>query len=52
MRVLRALPPSRLMKRIYRTDRGIDFAVDIATHDTYHSAQIFVVRRLYRGLGP
>jgi uncharacterized damage-inducible protein DinB len=49
MKVLRVLPRDRLMKRVRRSLRGIDFAVDIATHDTYHSAQIFVLRRLFRG---
>jgi len=49
MKVLRALSSDRLMQRVRRSIRGIDFAVDIATHDTYHSAQIFVLRRLYGG---
>ena len=52
MRTLRGLPRARLMKTIHRSVRGIDFAVDIATHDTYHSAQIFVLRRLYSGRAP
>lgn len=32
-----------------RTLRVIDLAVDIATHDHYHAAQIFVLKRLYGG---
>jgi uncharacterized damage-inducible protein DinB len=27
--------------------RWVDLIVDVATHDTYHAAQIFVLRRLF-----
>jgi uncharacterized damage-inducible protein DinB len=30
----------------------VDLVVDVATHDTYHAAQIFVLRRLSSGLPP
>jgi len=32
-----------------RTLRVIDLVVDIATHDHYHAAQIFVLKRLSAG---
>ncbi len=48
MRSLRTLPQSRLWQPIRprHPDRLIDLAIDIATHDSYHAAQIFVLRRL------
>ncbi len=52
---LRALPAARLGEPVGKvwsegeTDRGIDLAVDIATHDSYHAAQIFVLKRLCAG---
>ncbi len=30
----------------------LDLAVDVATHDSYHAAQIFVLRRLHAGRPP
>ncbi len=52
---LRAVPADRLLEPVARvgadgdTDRAIDLAVDIATHDHYHAAQIFVLKRLSTG---
>jgi len=46
---LRRLTPDRLLERIRGSLRMIDVVTDIATHDTYHAAQIFVLRRLPRG---
>lgn len=46
---IRALRPARLMDRAVGPWKLLDFIVDIATHDSYHSAQIFVLRRLYAG---
>ncbi len=48
MRSLRTFPQSRLLKPIRppHRNRFIDLAVDIATHDSYHAAQIFVLKRL------
>ncbi len=49
---LRRLTPDRLLERIRGSLRMIDIVIDIATHDTYHAAQIFVLRRLpHRGPG-
>jgi uncharacterized damage-inducible protein DinB len=48
MRVLRRLRDRDLLKKV-RGGRKVtvaDLAVDIATHDSYHAAQIFVLRRL------
>lgn len=52
---IRVFPARRLMERIPAGGisrwawRLLDFIVDIATHDSYHTAQIFVLRRLYVG---
>lgn len=43
---LRAFTPDRMLERIRGRLRLIDVVTDIATHDTYHAAQIFVLRRL------
>jgi hypothetical protein len=45
---LRTISPARLWQPIrpQHPDRLIDLAVGIATHDSYHAAQIFVLRRL------
>ncbi len=49
---LRALRDDRLLAPVTRVEwekptlRVIDLAVDIATHDHYHAAQIFVLKRL------
>ncbi len=58
MRDLRALSSTRLMAAVGTTPggptrelRAIDLVVDIATHDHYHAAQIFVLKRLYGGPG-
>lgn len=49
MRSLRGLKPARLMQPLAprRRVRVADLVIDIATHDTYHAAQIFVLRHLY-----
>ena len=49
MRVLRRLRDRDLLKKVRggRKDTVADLAVDIATHDSYHAAQIFVLMRLY-----
>jgi hypothetical protein len=39
----KAVDPRRLRWRM------LDFVVDVATHDSYHAAQIFVLRRLAPG---
>jgi uncharacterized damage-inducible protein DinB len=50
---LRALPADRLMVPVSPTPgqtrvlQAIDLVVDIATHDHYHAAQIFVLKRLH-----
>lgn len=48
MRSLRTFPQSRLLTPIrpHHPDRFLDLAVDITTHDSYHAAQIFVLKRL------
>ena len=52
---LRALGADRLLAPLpkvegeARTLRAIDLAMDIATHDHYHAAQIFVLKRLRTG---
>ncbi len=48
MRSLRTFPQSRLLKPIKPRNRNrfIDLAVAIATHDSYHAAQLFVLKRL------
>ncbi len=58
MRDLRALSSTRLMALVSPTPggptrelRAIDLVVDIATHDHYHAAQIFVLKRLHGGPG-
>ncbi len=43
---LRAFTPDRMLERIRGPLRLIDVVTDISTHDTYHAAQIFVLRRL------
>jgi DNA mismatch repair protein MutL len=48
---IRATPPARLMEHARGPWRLFDFIVDIATHDSYHAAQIFVLRRLYADRG-
>ncbi|HEX9532256.1 MAG TPA: DinB family protein [bacterium] len=55
---LRALSGTRLMAPVGPTPggptrelRAIDLVVDIATHDHYHAAQIFVLKRLHGGPG-
>ncbi|TMJ00651.1 MAG: DinB family protein [Bacillati bacterium ANGP1] len=45
----RLLAPLRKTEWETRSLRTIDLAVDIATHDHYHAAQIFVLKRLYAG---
>ena len=42
----RFLTPSGSM---FTALRAIDLVMDIATHDHYHSAQIFVLKRLLTG---
>lgn len=49
VKAIRALPPARLMERAVGPWNLFDFIVDIATHDSYHAAQIFVLRRLHSG---
>lgn len=49
VQAIRVLAPSRLMERVVGPLKWLDFIVDIATHDSYHAAQIFVVRRLFSG---
>ncbi|HET6780622.1 MAG TPA: DinB family protein [bacterium] len=49
MQGIRGLAPSRLMERAVGPWKWLDFIVDIATHDSYHAAQIFVIRRLFSG---
>lgn len=58
MRDLRALSSTQLMAAVGPTPggptrelRAIDLVVDIATHDHYHAAQIFVLKRLHGGPG-
>jgi len=58
MRGLRALSSTHLMAAVDTTPGGptrelrvIDLVVDIATHDHYHAAQIFVLKRLHGGPG-
>lgn len=46
MRALRGLTPRRLEERVARGVTVLDLLVDIATHDTYHAAQVFILRRL------
>ena len=46
MAALRTLTPGRLLEPVRGPWRLIDLSADIATHDTYHAAQIFVLRRL------
>jgi len=51
---LRTLGGEQLLTAVSRGDggeptRAIDLAVDVATHDHYHAAQIFVLRRLHAG---
>lgn len=46
-KTLKQLNPGRLQDYTRRPWRVIDFAADIATHDTYHAAQIFVLRHLF-----
>ena len=48
-KALRGLKPARLMQPLQPRRRlsVADLVVDIATHDSYHSAQIFVLRRLF-----
>ena len=46
MAALRRFALPRAMERIRGRVRVIDVVTDIATHDTYHAAQIFVLRRL------
>jgi uncharacterized damage-inducible protein DinB len=43
---LRRVTPAQLLDRVRGSVRLIDLITDIATHDTYHAAQIFVLRRL------
>jgi uncharacterized damage-inducible protein DinB len=43
---LRRVTPAQLLDRVRGSVRLIDLVTDIATHDTYHAAQIFVLRRL------
>ncbi len=45
---LRRVPPARLLRPLtpQSSRKAIDLAIDIATHDSYHVAQIFVLRRL------
>lgn len=45
----RLLAPLPTLQGQTRTVRAIDLAVDIATHDHYHAAQIFVLKRLRAG---
>ena len=55
MEDLHSLGADRLLAPLRKTEwetrplRTIDLAVDIATHDHYHAAQIFVLKRLYTG---
>ncbi len=61
MAVLHGLEAGRLMTPLLKSGlvfqdqwearplRVIDLAVDIATHDHYHAAQVFVLKRLYTG---
>ncbi len=58
MRDLRVLSSTQLMAAVATTPggptrelRAIDLVVDIATHDHYHAAQIFVLKRLRGGPG-
>lgn len=51
VKAIRALPPARLMARGRGPWRLLDYLVDIATHDSYHVGQIFVLRRLSTGRG-
>lgn len=46
-KTLQNLDPKRLQDTVRRQWRVIDFVGDIATHDTYHGAQIFVLRHLF-----
>ena len=46
MAALRTLTPERLVEPVRGPWRLIDLVADVATHDTYHAAQIFVLRRL------
>lgn len=46
MAALRGLTSARLLERVRGPLRLIDLVADIATHDTYHAAQIFILRRL------
>ncbi len=47
-RSLQGFPAARLLQplRPRHPDKYIDLVIDIATHDTYHAAQIFVLRQL------
>ena len=45
MAALRTLTPERLVEPVRGPWRLIDLVADVATHDTYHAAQIFVLRR-------
>jgi uncharacterized damage-inducible protein DinB len=47
MSALRALTPNRLADRVYRRVTVLDLAIDIATHDSYHVGQIYVLRHAY-----
>jgi len=51
MRALRRLTPRRLDEHVARGVSVLDLLVDIATHDTYHAAQLFVLRRLAEAAG-
>lgn len=56
MRALRATRAADLLAPAAAVDprrlrwRMLDFVVDVATHDSYHAAQIFVLRRLAAGM--
>lgn len=49
-RAIREVAPERLDQPVRPESpwRMLDLVTDIATHDSYHAAQIFVLRRLYR----
>lgn len=57
--VLAALDAGQLLEPLDKSwlapdlvTRRIDYAVDIATHDSYHAGQIFVLKRLFGRIKP
>ena len=52
--VIRRLPAEVLLEPVTAGSRWtkLDVLTDLATHDSYHAAQIFVLRRLYAASGP